>query len=402
MGKVTIILDTRRAKDGGRFPLKFGVSFAGQYALFPSGIDIVQKQWNGREVVKCEQRSLYNQLIKYKRLELEKAIFGLECRGVSHAKSSAHLKELLEHQMSGHYKAATYPVRDAFEEKIKALDKDSTRTIYRHTLGRIGEYADLETLMMSDIDYRWLCGFEQVLRDKGNKINTISIAMRNIRAVFRHLIKLGDIEADSYPFHKFSVRSEETAKRNLSIEQIRMIRDAPEGPKKRYADIFMLIIYLVGINIIDLLNLREITPDGHIEYRRCKTGKLYSIKVEPEALAIINKYRGKGYLLDVLDRRKEKQAHKSFTKRMNGYLKEIIPGVSSYWARHSWATTAADLNVPLETISAALGHSFGNRVTAIYINFNQQKVDDANRRVIDHINKDIFTIAGNYMSRRYR
>lgn len=387
MGKVNLILDTRRAKEGGRYPLKFGVSFAGQYAYIPTGIDLDQKQWNGREIVKCEQKSIYSQLVNYKRLELEKAIVGLECRGINQAKSSAHLKELIERQTSGHYKAATYPVRDAFDEKIKALDKESTRTMYRLTIDRIREYADLDSLKMADIDYRWLCGFEQYLRDRGNKVNSIGIHMRNTRAVFNHLIDLGDIEQESYPFRKYKVRHEETAKRSLLIEQLRAVRDTPEGPMKRYADIFLLMFYLLGINLIDLCNLKEITPDGRIEYRRSKTGRVFSVKVEPEALAIINRYRGKGYLLDILDRRKEKAAHKSFTSRMNRYLKRLVPGISSHWAKHSWATIAAELEIPIETISTALGHKIGSGTTAIYIRFNQRKVDDANRKVIDYLNK---------------
>lgn len=387
MGKVNLILDTRRAKEGGRYPLKFGVSFAGQYAYIPTGIDLDQKQWNGREIVKCEQKSIYSQLVNYKRLELEKAIVGLECRGINQAKSSAHLKELIERQTSGHYKAATYPVRDAFDEKIKALDKESTRAMYRLTIDRIGEYADLNSLKMADIDYRWLCGFEQHLRERGNKVNSIGIHMRNTRAVFNHLIDLGDIEQESYPFRKYKVRHEETAKRSLLIEQLRAVRDTPEGPMKRYADIFLLIFYLLGINLIDLCNLKEITPDGRIEYRRSKTGRVFSVKVEPEALAIINRYRGKGYLLDILDRRKEKAAHKSFTSRMNRYLKRLVPGISSHWAKHSWATIAAELEIPIETISTALGHKIGSGTTAIYIKFNQRKVDDANRKVIDYLNK---------------
>lgn len=387
MGKVNLILDTRRAKEGGRYPLKFGVSFAGQYAYIPTGIDLDQKQWNGREIVKCEQKSVYSQLVNYKRLELEKAIVGLECRGINQAKSSAHLKELIERQTSGHYKAATYPVRDAFDEKIKALDKESTRAMYRLTIDRIGEYADLDSLKMADIDYRWLCGFEQHLRDAGNKVNTIAIHMRNTRAVFNHLIDMGDIEQESYPFRKYKVRHEETAKRSLLVEQLRAVRDTPEGPMRRYADIFLLIFYLLGINLIDLCNLKEITPDGRIEYRRSKTGRVFSVKVEPEALAIINRYRGKGYLLDIFDRRKEKAAHKSFTSRMNRYLKRLVPGISSHWAKHSWATIAAELEIPIETISTALGHKIGSGTTAIYIRFNQRKVDDANRKVIDYLNK---------------
>ena len=63
----------------------------------------------------------------------------------------------------------------------------------------------------------------------------------------------------------------------------------------------MLIFYLAGINAVDLFHLKEIT-NGFIEYRRAKTGRLYTIRVEPEAMEIIERYRGKNYLLNILDR----------------------------------------------------------------------------------------------------
>lgn len=65
--------------------------------------------------------------------------------------------------------------------------------------------------------------------------------------------------------------------------------------------------------------------------------------------------------------------------------KPIEEGLSTYYARHSWATIAAEIDITFETISAALGHSIANPTTAIYINFNQRKVDEANRKVIDYV-----------------
>ena len=56
-----------------------------------------------------------------------------------------------------------------------------------------------------------------------------------------------------------------------------------------------------------------------------------------------------------------------------------------YIARHSWATIAAELDIPKETIAAALGHELGNPTTSIYIDFNMKKVDEPNRRVIDWV-----------------
>ena len=61
----------------------------------------------------------------------------------------------------------------------------------------------------------------------------------------------------------------------------------------------------------------------------------------------------------------------------------LFPDISSYWSRHTWATIAASMDIPKETISAALGHEIGSAVTSIYIDFDQRKVDEANRKVID-------------------
>ena len=142
----------------------------------------------------------------------------------------------------------------------------------------------------------------------------------------------------------------------------------------------------------------DLVTEGRIEYNRSKTKRLYSIKVEPEAMAIIEKYRGKGRLLDILDRYGN---HKDYVKRLNGNLQRIgvvkregrggkkvlnplFPTLTTYWARHTWATIAASLDIPKETIAAALGHG-GNTVTDIYIDFDRKKVDDANRRVMDWV-----------------
>ena len=65
--------------------------------------------------------------------------------------------------------------------------------------------------------------------------------------------------------------------------------------------------------------------------------------------------------------------------------KSLFPKISAYWARHSWATIAAELEISIETISHGLGHMIGGDQTLVYVAYRQSKVDDANRRVIDYI-----------------
>ena len=155
----------------------------------------------------------------------------------------------------------------------------------------------------------------------------------------------------------------------------------------------------MGINIADMLQLKPNQyREGRIEFNRHKTSKLYSMKVEPEAAKLIEKYAGQDFVLSVMDSRKD---YLQFIRQTNNALRKIgvcersglggkksitpICGdLSTYWARHTWATIAAVLDIPKETIAAALGHG-GNTVTDIYINFNSKKVDEANRRVLDYV-----------------
>ena len=139
----------------------------------------------------------------------------------------------------------------------------------------------------------------------------------------------------------------------------------------------------MGINIGDLLELPAgADTDGRISFNRKKTRRLYSIKVEPEARAIIDKYRGTVHLLNVAD---GCSSYRHFANRLNLNLHAISPSVTTYWARHSWATIAASLDIPDDTIALALGHAGANSTTSIYIERDRRKIDAANRRVIDWV-----------------
>lgn len=153
-------------------------------------------------------------------------------------------------------------------------------------------------------------------------------------------------------------------------------------------DFAKLTFLLIGINPRDLAALTDVI-DGRIDYVRAKTKKAYSIKVFPMAMEIINKNRDKDCLMPFFKRYSSipsainciDRALKRIAKREG-----VIPhDISAYWFRHSWATIAAELDIPKETIAEGLGHEIGNPITSIYINFNQKKVDEANRRVIEYV-----------------
>lgn len=285
---------------------------------------------------------------------------------------------------------------DHISTYIGKFQKTGTANIYRTTYNKILSYDPKATL--ETIDRKWLERFEAHLRSEKCSTNYISIQLRNIRAVFNFAIDEG--LTVNYPFRKYKIRQEQTEKRNLTAEQLRTLRDLPlDGYMAEYRDMFMLMFYLIGINAADLFTLSHGDyRDGRIHYRRSKTGTLYSVKVEPEAKAIIERYKGEKHLLCPLDRYAD---HRDYLHHLNDALKRmgqtyrngvgwsgepLFPSLSSYWSRHTWATLAASLGVPLDVISLALGHSFGNRVTLIYVEWSLGKVDEANRKVIDLLN----------------
>lgn len=200
-----------------------------------------------------------------------------------------------------------------------------------------------------------------------------------------------------YPFRRFDISPVDTAHRAMDIQELRILLNYPVEPYlKRYVDIFFLNFYLIGINMTDLCHaLHSDIRSGRLYYNRDKTGKLYSIKIEPEASDILDSYKGKEYLLNILDDNKD---YHDFLQRMNKNLKRIgpvtllphgkkvieplFPKLSTYWARHTWATIAHRIGVSKEIIALALGHGKKD-VTDRYIDYDMSKVDDANRLVID-------------------
>lgn len=380
-------LDTRAVKPGAEAPLKISVTKDGSTAYIKLGLSIVPKCWNKelKKVVSHPRKTFLNTYLQQKKLEIDEIVLTL-MKQKGHASMSVT-------QVKNHIVAVLNPVEEkpiTFSERIlKYADLSNPRTkeIYLATYNRLKEFnPKFDKITFEEITVDWLKDFDTHLKKNSPAINARSIHFRNIRAVFNDARRNGI--TNEYPFAKgkFEIKSEGTRKRALSIDIVRKIFFSDFGKENEMQkDLFKLIFYLIGINFIDLCNLQGIT-DGRIEYKRAKTKRLYSIKVEPEALEIIEKYKGKGQLLFMLDHSTNyRRMYTTFSRGLSRIKEKIgIPDLSSYWARHTWATIAHHLDIPKETIAHALGHG-DNTVTDIYIDFNQNKVDDANRKVIDFI-----------------
>ena len=261
-----------------------------------------------------------------------------------------------------------------------------TRDIYLATLSRMVAFEGrLAELRFEDITIRWLNDFDDFLAKTSPSRNARNIHFRNIRTVFNRAID-EELTA-SYPFRRFKIKPTPTRKRSMSCEQMRKIfnADGLEQWEVKYLDFFKLSFMLIGINVVDLCGLSEIT-EGRIDYIRAKTHRPYSVKVEPEAMEIIKKHRGEKRLLDFAENYANyRHFYNNLCKGLNSIKGKIgIKELTSYWARHTWATIAAELDIPDAVIGQALGHA-ETSVTSIYIRRNEQKVDEANRKVLDYV-----------------
>lgn len=369
-----------------------------------TGIRVLPEEWNGTRVVNTANAESLNATLLARMTAVNKSLAYLAFTDGFDRMTASQLKKLLTQDKTP---VKEYTVEELFREYMSTDIKPGTVKIYNSALKKIISFSGSGT-KITDIDLKWLRRFDSFLsRTQG--ANGRSIYMRCLRAVCNYARHTGVIQ--TYPFDNFQIRHEHTRKRCVCVKELRELISYKVSPlQETYRDYFLLMFYLIGVNAKDLLLAKhESVVNGRLEYIRAKTGKRYSIKIEPEAQAIIDRHKGKDWLLDALD---HCQHYQSFLHMLNDSLKEIgeatfetvpdpydlfgeqsvikkikplIPGLSTYYARHSWATIAYEIGIPIDVISQALGHSDGNRTTLIYVKYNQEKVDDANRKVIDYV-----------------
>lgn len=417
--KIKWYLDLRRTSDEGKGRLYMVIYNNGTAAQIATGLMLHKNEFEAGKVVGVPMAGKLTQMLGIKRAKLQLDIEELACNGyeVDKMKAAEIKKAVLAKHGNDDEEGNGVGNETAFgtfaEKFIARRGKEKTRQVYEMTLRKMGGYCDVGSLRFADISVGWLRDFEHWLGATCS-VNTRGIHLRNIRAVMNAAIDEGVMPADLYPFRRFKIKKEETMKRSLSVCDLRRLRDYPcEGWQRKYVDVFMLSFYLAGINLVDLMGLPPLGADGVIRYRRSKTGVLCQLSVPPEARAIIERYRGDERLLwfgerlkpgaegwhDWLHRfneglqkvgpsgymyvrRKERCGGKQRVKVYNA----LFPELTSYWARHTWATLAAEIDVPDAVIDAALGHRSACRMADIYIRRDARKVDEAVRRVIEYVN----------------
>lgn len=374
--------------------------------MLPTSIKVLPEQWTGSKIINHPRAKQWNSFLDLRLLSVSSDIVELEVTGKLGSMTPADLKKRLLTSMGHAQEEEINAFLPVFQEYMAKFDNPGTIGIWTNTLNRVRAFCaakgyDINRMTFERMDASWMEEFDSYLALTAPKANARAINHRNIRTVFNYARNRKKM-AIPYPFQDFKIRHQETRHQDLTVEQVRQLKDFPleDGQIAKARDIFILMVYLRGINAADLFSAKkEQIIGGRLEYYRKKTGAFTSVKIEPEAEQIIGRYAGKDYVLDISERWSDP---KNYTRKMDKFLKKvgpvtigargkktyegIIPKISSNGARHTWASLTVELGYSMDTASEGLTHKFGHRTTNIYVNKRLQKnVDRANRHVIDYI-----------------
>ncbi|MCL2027393.1 MAG: site-specific integrase [Bacteroidales bacterium] len=252
-------------------------------------------------------------------------------------------------------------------------------------------------LKLSQMTEDLIVNYQRFLLSKKVCFNTISFYMRILRAVYNKAVKSGLAE-DRNLFSNVYTGVAKTEKRAVNADVIQQIKqlDLSYNPTLAFSrDLFLLSFYFRGMAFVDLSHLKKTNvQNDFVRYTRSKTKQDLRIKIEPCAKEILQRYSCKktDYLLPILTSFENKlKNYDSALRLYNKHLSKLSQmtnlsfSLSSYVARHSWATLAKKHGVGLMIISESLGHN-SLSTTQIYLDsLDQDRIDDANSLVISLI-----------------
>ena len=285
-----------------------------------------------------------------------------------------------------------------------------TAHVYRSSLNAIIAYHGKGDFTFNEVTPEWIKGFEIHLRGRGCSWNTVSAYLRTFRAVYNRAVDCRGAVYVPHLFRSVYTGTRADRKRALDTEDIQKVfTKLPQSPAvtsdiRRAQELFVLMFLLRGLPFVDLAYLRKSDlRDNVITYRRRKTGRPLSVTLTSEAMAILKRYMDRDssspYLFPLLSSREgTKEAYHEYQLALRNFNRQLMllgemlglgDKLSSYTARHTWATTAYYCEIHPGVISEAMGHS-SITVTETYLKpFQNKKIDEANKKVVDFIKRSM-------------
>lgn len=401
MASIKILLRSKPNKEG-LYPIVLRITKDRKSKIITLGMECLLKDWDEKEGQ--FKRSSPNFLVR------NRVILTLKQKALSIVDSFA-LDEVdftlnqFEVKFRG-IEANKTTVLEFWEDKIKDLNisgRTGNARAYNDTKNSFFRFCTNKKLLFKEIDVTLLEKYETFLRSTGSTDGGIGVRMRELRALYNDAIRKGVVNEKYYPFanYKVSKLKSNSFKRALSRDEIKSIEnlDVLQYPNLLEAKhIFLFSYYTRGMNFYDIMKLKwDNVVDNRIVYTRSKTKGKFVVKILEPVRQILDYYRGlesgTNYVFPILlsekltplqiENRKSKKL-----KKFNKDLKRIaeILGlkktITSYVARHSFATNLKELGVSTDVISQSMGHHNIAITTAYLKDFEDDIIDDANEKLL--------------------
>ena len=401
---VSIVCYKSKTLSNGESPLMLQVSKSGKRKYQSLGISIKPRYWDftrNKPKPNCPNKDYIQKIILDKQTELQQRMLELN----SEQKEYTTTTLLNDENKKFELKTVSEFYQELIEE-YRVNNKCGNRLIYKSSYNSLKVFTnDKLDIPFSAIDITWLNKYERWLRSKGNEETTMSLMFRTLRSTYNKAIKAKCARKSEYPFDEFKINKFDVSTQKRAIaktEVLKFTKDVRPIGKRQYIqlskDIFMFSYLCGGINFTDIANLTKanIIEGKRLHYIRQKTGKLIKIGLSEEAMKIIERYatESKGYLFPILNAnlhktplQKQNRIHKILGK-VNINLKLIAAqlgvegNLTTYVARHSFASVLKKSGVNIALISEALGHS-DIATTQIYLDsFENEQIDAAMKNLL--------------------
>lgn len=410
--RFSIILDTRRIKKANLYPIKLRVTYAREQKYYSIGINL------SKEHYETMQDSAALKMLKSISLKRELNQIKLKCDTII----------VKANEIGANFDYFTYGLfeKDFFKQEFSRKD---VYELYNRTIlqiqqeGRIGTAASYQCSLSSlmkfrskltfrDISVEFLKNYEMWLLQNGKSITTVGVYLRPLRAILNCAITDGIVSRETnYPFGKrlYQIPATRNVKKALSKAEIKKIYDYQplKGTWWAKAKDFFLFSYLSnGMNIKDILLLKRKNLDGeYLRFIRAKTMNTHkanitpiSIFISPDLKRIIDAWESANgedddflfpFISKGLTPEKSRLHIKQFTKMMNKHLLDIAKEVgidkkvTTYFARHSFATILKKSGANIELIRESLGHT-SSKTTATYLDsFDDDVKEGISKMLLD-------------------
>lgn len=371
---VSLFLDNRRENKTRNYPIKIRITYKRDRKYYSTGKSLSVLDWEKLDKTKNTELINIKKDLQISFDKVKDAVQTLENEGRF---SFDNLNIYL-----GKYTGDT--LNNAFKTKIETLIESGAignSDVYTCAYRQFEKYAG-NKVSFESIGIDWLKRYEKAMLDEGKSYTTISMYIRCIRALFNDAKSIETIKEAQYPFGKgkYEVPSGKGRKLALTLQQIKQIVSYSDGSEatERYRDLWFFSYLCNGINVNDLLKLKFSNIDNEeIHFYRSKTlhtskdKKEIEAVITPEMQQIIDKWgnpdkRLDNYIFSFLTGEEtpvqQKRTIQDVTHRINKRLKKIgkdigISGLSTYTARHSFATVLKRSGANIAYISESLGHS---------------------------------------------